>query len=123
MKKLSILLLSLAVAFLAGCSKSPTSVVKDFANSVKKLDINSAKKCLPKETEKAIDEGIKLFNEKFKTIKYVEEKIDGDKATVVAEIDGKKVNVSLKKEDGKWKIYDAKYDLDEFQDMLKPIMK
>ena len=130
MKKI-LLLVSIVLAF-AACNtagNSPKATVDAMFTAMKNGNLDEMKKCITKSDVSMIEAGEKFltaldpdavkkmrekmtteFKDKVKDVKYTlkDEKIDGDKATVTAEVveNGKTEshNFDLVKEDGAWKV-------------------
>lgn len=130
MKKI-LLFVSIVLA-LGACNtagNSPKATVDAMFNAMKNGNLDEMKKCITKSDVSMIEAGEKFltaldpdavkkmrekmtneFKDKVKDVKYTlkDEKIDGDKATVTAEVveDGKTQshNFDLVKEDGAWKV-------------------
>ncbi len=113
MKKL-IPLIALVGIWVAGCSQAnaPVNVVNGFYESMKLHKVDKAVSFIHKDSP--IQPFMGLFrlgvqSAKVEKYEFKKVKIDGDKAIVsgYAIIDGKRIDkdVILKKENGKWKIY------------------
>lgn len=105
-----------------GGANDPKSVAQSFMDALKKKDFDGAAKYATKESKSALDmmksamkmaESLGGKNDdmdidkqwKGKKVEYGEPKINGEEATVSIMVDGKEdMPISLKKEDGTWKV-------------------
>jgi hypothetical protein len=125
MKKQLIAIFAAAVVILsAACSggDSPKGVANEFLTSLNKMDFAKAKTMGTEETGKLLDmlssfsdmvpDSVKQ-KEANKKIEIVNEKIEGDNATVTYKTEGsdKEETLKLVKADGKWKVQMSKADM------------
>ena len=125
MKVLSKLLLIISVSFLlftcGGSSSTPETVVEKYFEAVKNVDFDGIRSCLTKDAVVEFDSGIaslsdediKLIKEQnagSENVKILRSEINGDNAIVYFEQahgdHSHEYPISLKKENGKWKIAD-----------------
>ncbi|MEO7312686.1 MAG: hypothetical protein ABIX01_20035 [Chitinophagaceae bacterium] len=127
MKKLflSIAAATFVMVAMVGCKGAagdPKSVAMEFMDKLKSKDFDGAAKYATKESKSALDmmkSAMKMaeafggkgddmdFDKEWKgkKVEYTEPKIEGDNATVSLMADGKEqMPISLKKEDGSWKV-------------------
>lgn len=120
------LALALAAALTAGCNKgggggaTPTDAVKGYIDAASKKDVAAMKGYLSKKSLELMEAGAKKMNKSLDDalkeesnqsappnaadIKYGNEKVSGDSATVEMTAQGQTVTMPLVKEDGAWKI-------------------
>jgi len=105
----AILLASIAIGMVAcGGGSSPSSVARQFVTAVEKGDTKALEKLATPQTAGIIA----MFGEKAKTsmaeygkVTNATEKIDGNNATVTLTFaNGKTEDITLIKDDGKWKV-------------------
>lgn len=129
-----------------GGSGDPKSVAESFMDAIKKKDFDGAAKYATKDSKSALEmmksamkmaeafggksEDMDIDKEwKGKKVTYGEPKIEGDNATVSLMVDGKEeMPISLKKEDGSWKVaFDKntlmKSNADKMKDSTDDTMK
>lgn len=103
----------LLISFLFACSSggdSPKAVADNFLKSLNKMDYEGAKKYGTEDTGKLLDMigGLaKMMPDsakKEKKYEIVDEKIEGDKATVNYKDEDGSQTLNLVKQDGKWKV-------------------
>ena len=110
-----------------GSKSDPKEVATNFLNARNKMDYETAKKFGTDETDKMLDmtaslssmipDSVKELTKNAKVVIKGEPKIEGDKATVIAEStiggDTKEETIDLVKKDGTWLVNMSKGDLGE----------
>ncbi len=112
MKKLFFIAAAFSLVAAVGCNKgggSPKDVAEKFYKAVNNKDFNEAKNYATKESASMLDmmsTFAKTLPAKSKDIEVLNEKIEGETATVDVKDKetGKVQTAKLKKEDGKWKV-------------------
>jgi len=121
---LVVLALSLAAALTVGCQKggsgaAPTDALKAYVEAASKKDTAGMKSRLSKRSLEMMENGAKALQKNVDDvlkedygetapnpadIKYSNEKVSGDTATVDMTAQGQTISMPLVKEDGEWKI-------------------
>ncbi len=112
MKKLFFIAAAFSLVAAVGCNKgggSPKEVAEKFYKAVNNKDFNEAKNYATKESASMLDmmsTFAKTLPAKSKDIEVLNEKVEGETATVDVKDKetGKVQTAKLKKEDGKWKV-------------------
>jgi predicted Rossmann fold nucleotide-binding protein DprA/Smf involved in DNA uptake len=130
-------MLALAAMLTVGCSKggggaTPTDALKAYIDAASKKDVAGMKSHLSQGTLKLMEEGAKAANKNLDdmlkeesgqmppeaaNIKYSNEKVNGDSATVDMTAQGQTATMPLIKEGGEWKLA-----LDKFIEDMKSKM-
>ena len=132
-----VLMLALAAMLSMACSKggggaTPTDALKAYIDAASKKDVAGMKSHLSQGTLKLMEEGAKAANKNLDdmlkeesgqmppeaaNIKYSNEKVTGDSATVDMTAQGQTATMPLVKENGEWKLA-----LDKFIEDMKSKM-
>src|SRR5256885_4775804 len=132
-----VLMLALAAMLSMACSKggggaTPTDALKAYIDAASKKDVAGMKSHLSQGTLKLMEEGAKAANKNMDdmlkeesgqmppetaNIKYSNEKVTGDSATVDMTAQGQTATMPLVKENGEWKLA-----LDKFIEDMKSKM-
>jgi hypothetical protein len=107
MKKVTLVLGLAMLVLLAGCSKSPTAVTKDFIKAVQKNDMSGITSNTAAEAVGFMSMAAGELRNQMGSGKYtiLKEEIDGDTAVVTVKFDNdEEETFHLIKIDGKWKM-------------------
>ena len=107
-RRLSFLLLTLAILGLAGCSPAPSATAEKFTVALAKGDVTTAKKYCTPSTAQMLDfaasMGAAPAQPNFKFV-MTKQEIDGNRATVrFKDEKGKEQKMDLVKIDGRWQV-------------------
>ena len=106
--------ISTAILLLTGCSSGPSDTAKEFLTHLSKGEVTKAKEYTTESTGQLLDLASNFggipSNPDFK-FELVEEKVDGNKATIRYKEDskGKVQSIHLVKIDGEWKVHEVKH--------------
>ncbi|MDR3341249.1 MAG: DUF4878 domain-containing protein [Treponema sp.] len=107
MKRKAIVLSMVLLVLLAGCSKSPSSVTKNFVTAIQKNDMGKIQANTTEKTTGVITTFAGLMRAGLgdAPVTVVKEQITGDTAVVtIKKADGKEDRINLIKEKGAWKV-------------------